>query len=253
MDNKKSFKERIVELGYFYRAIKEKNLEIDDIDYKMVHTRLEEISRKLPNKQSFILNNYFGLNNNSMKTLTEIANIMERSRTMVDTNLAKTTRMIFGGKQEATEYIIGISNIYPNKYKNKIFGHYYDNTSNSIFYGDLKEATRDCPIYYYNIPQQAYGRAYMLGESIYYDEAVLQSDIDEIKENIEKMNNVETKEQHQEWIKKEKKKNSLEKEINKKKEIIENLQNKINLYKQDILRLEKEKQEIEEELKRRGE
>ena len=40
---------------------------------------------------------------------------------------------------------------------------------------------------------------------------------------------------------------------NKKKEIIENLQNKINLYKQDILRLEKEKQEIEEELKRRGE
>ena len=252
MNNKKNFKERILEFGCFCRTLEEKNLEIDDIDYEMVHARLEEISRKLPNKQSFILNNYFGLNNNAMKTILEIARIMERSRTMVDTNLAKTIRRIFYGDKETIEYIIGTSNIFPKKYKDKIFGHYYDNKSNRIFYGDLKKATRDFPIYYYNIPQQAYGRAYMLGESIYYDEAVLQSDIDKIKEDIEKMNNIETKEQHQELIRKERKKNLLEKDIDKKKEMIKKLQNKISLYEQDILELEQEKQKVEEELKRKG-
>lgn len=241
---KKNFKELITEVHYFRQALEKENLEIDDIDYQVVQAKLGEVSQRFPKKLSFILDNYFGLNNNDIKTIKEIADIMGRSSTMVQTNLCKGLRRALYNP-DVMEYIIGTSNIFPERYKKKDFGFYYDNIQNTIFYGNLQQTTKDSPIYYYNIPQRAYGCAYMIGEYIYYDEAILQSDIDKIKADVEKINNVETKEQHLEFINKEKKKKTLENSIEKKKEQIKKLQAKIKLYEQDIVDLEEEKEEVE--------
>lgn len=244
---KKDFKTLITEYYFFRKVLEKRNMEVDDVDYQMVQTRLGEISRNFPNKISFIFESYFGLNGKEVKSLKEIADNIERSSTLVKNSLCKGIRRI-EYDEDVLDYIIGISNMFPEEYLKKDFGFYYSNIQNTVFYGDVKQATKENPIYYYNIPQVAYGRAYMVGNSIYYDEAFFKSDVNKIKEIIDKMNGNKTKEEHIEMVNREKKRKVLERSIDKKKEMIKKLQDKIASYKQEIIELEEEKLKIEEKL-----